>query len=152
MSGIEQVQQAMNKPEPQIEMTHSQVLCMRHGEVFKTDWPTGFAKFAMNGLQVVMSYRETVEETQGDVHAINNALLRRPICCRLHSDDFLALLQGFADEIQPKFGYRASCEGCKGYIVGTKITHYTKHGKKVKAYDRLCFKCFINLYAEHKLS
>ncbi len=86
----------MDKP-PQIELTPQRIICGRHGEIFKANWPVGYAWFVTIGMEALVCdktfaalVKQAIEDT-GVVkeEAVNFLLKIKPLCCHLTPADLL---------------------------------------------------------------
>lgn len=122
--------------EPQILLTLERLLCARHGEPFRAQWPKGFPIFTVKAFQVVASKPEIAAAVEGDVRGIERLLDEKPACCRLTSDEMLAL---YGDA---GIGVVATCQNCRRFALGTPYSRSMPGG--VEKDDHICFECVLH--------
>lgn len=119
-----------------IELPHTRVICGRHGEPFRDEWPKGYALFCVNGLKAVMEDESFQRESGGNVDLVNNLLDVRPICCRLTESKLIGLYRDCG------IGHPMVCEGCGTEAQCTPIRDMNFWGR-VRRVVRLCFQCTV---------
>lgn len=106
-------------------------LCDRHGEPFRTNWPQGYAGWALAAIKTFAAYPGVAEIAGGELAAIPEKLLtQRPLCCQLEDEHLLdcylearkldrtgktfpARLCTLCSRLRPAARCRAVAQGCK---------------------------------------
>lgn len=125
-----------------INVTHERLLCPRHGEPLRTQWPKGLAismvmlmDFCFKRSDVLAECREVSgcgPDGKPEPKAIEQVLDRIPACCRVHTKQ-LRVVYG-----KMGIGTRKRCQGCKRKRLGTP---YKAQGG---VFDHLCFDCVVD--------
>ena len=128
---------------PRVNMTHERSVCARHGEVFRSEWPKGFAVFmliiineAMRNDDVMKRAQEISGEDYPNPTVVEKVFDERPACCWLPGDKVLeAYLESHK---KAGLGKIDRCEACKEVRPGVPYkTIDTKYG-------HICFHCIIH--------
>lgn len=126
----------MMETNPQIELPHTRVICGRHGEPFRAEWPKGYALFCVNGLKAVMESESFTKECGGDVDLVNGLLDQKPICCRLSPDELVSLYESCG------IGHLGTCAACYQEKMTVPIRDLNFWGR-VRRTVRLCLQCSV---------
>jgi hypothetical protein len=136
-------------PPEAIAMTMDRVICMVHWEPFRARWPTGYPIFMVDAFSRVLgpeSAPELQEKLWADARAalrveelpedpklaIEAALDRTPLCCRLPDE---TLLDVYA---KCGVGVPGRCAGCgRRSVLGAPFS--TVHQKM----PHVCFRCVV---------
>ena len=123
-----------------------QVVCMRHGEPFREQWPKGYMLFLLEAFDKILgpdgdlARRDKVwagkpdDSHAMDVTHIESAFTRKPMCCWLTRDELLELY------IKSEIGKRKFCAVCRELRLGTPIT------TALRKYPHVCFECHLDRF------
>ena len=122
---------------PQVNLTFERMLCARHGEPFRAQWPKGYPIFMVHAFQAVASKPEVAAAVEGDITGLERLLDEKPACERLTRDELLAL---YGDA---GIGKVAECVNCKRAALGTPYSTSGPAGR-VTAAQHICFECVLD--------
>ncbi len=72
--------------QPAIVHEPHRVICAKHGQPFRADWPAGYVPFMLLALQRVLDQEGFAAYAGGEVENINSLLDEKPLCCRMSQD------------------------------------------------------------------
>ena len=114
-----------------VDLTFDRVVCPRHGEPFRDEWPNGFPTFSML-LFEDLSKNETFLEVVGhDTKLISAAFDRQPLCERVSKPTLMGAY------LASGIGKEAKCSNCGEINYGTPYRTTGQHFK------HLCFECIV---------
>lgn len=144
------------QPVPVIDLNPiGHILCAKHGEPFRKEWPKGIAQILILGMDFIAGKMETeppaaLEQYLSELKqhegrgidtpkAIPLILAARQVCCRVTEDRLLEMYKA-AD-----IGKWAICEACGtgafGFFYRVNMHPPWKRKPHIKEFDHLCFKC-----------
>lgn len=115
----------------EVELTFDRIVCNKHGEPFRSGWPSGFPTFSIAIFDDLSTDPEFVELVGGSTKLIHAALDRSPICERVGK---YQLMGAYA---KSDVGVEGTCANCDRVAEGTPY-HTT-----VQYFDHLCFECIV---------
>ena len=125
-----------------IAVTHGRLLCPRHGEPYRAQWPKGFAITAVMLMDHIFKRDDVAAEARElsgcgsdgkpEPKVIEQVLDSVPACCRVHSKQLRAIY------VEAKIGTRARCEGCRRKRLGTSYL------LQEREFEHLCFDCVLD--------
>lgn len=121
-------------PKPTIIFEVPMVLCNRHGEPFRVNWPKGYPSFMLKAWDIVVAQKAFGEEVGEKLEpvVVSQVLKKRPLCCRLKPDELRRLY------IDINLGKVAHCETCHKRRIGT-MCRINSHG----GLGHVCFECVV---------
>lgn len=93
--------------QPGITLEPRRVICARHGEPFRINWPAGYIPFMLHALERVLQQEGFSAYAGNQVENIDALLDQRPLCCRMSPDD---RLEAYA---RSGIGTRGFCRVCR---------------------------------------
>lgn len=135
-------------PAKTVNLVSNRVICQRHGEPFRSQWPKGYLVFGLEGLYYLLNedkrlFDDAARLKVGDEpvqRGIERALDEKPVCCRLPTDK---VMSGY---MKSGIGRRGRCEVCKDMSVGTSFKANSRRG--VIDFDHVCFHCVLHAFRE----
>ncbi len=125
-----------------IAVTHERLLCARHGEPYRSQWPKGLAitmvmlmDYIFKRDDVVAECREISDcgpDDKPEPKVIEKVLDRIPACCRVHRKQLREVY------VKAKIGAVKRCEGCRRKRLGTSYL------SQECEFAHLCFDCVLN--------
>jgi hypothetical protein len=124
------------QPPVQVELTFDRIVCARHGEPFRADWPTGFPTFSLALFEELTKDQQFADVVGKHTNLIHEALDHQPMCERLPK------LTLYGAYLKSGLGTEDLCEGCGKRGLGTE--YRTKTGPSTThTYRHLCFNCVV---------
>lgn len=134
------------------ELTHERVLCLRHGEVFREKWPSGYPLF------LVMAFQKVDEQTPANEYPVKEGMDKEqraraveawldinPLCCRLSPDGLLKLYLEIHKELGEDSPFkRESCQNCRSVAPGAPYRIQMGPRGPLQRYRHVCFYCVIH--------
>jgi hypothetical protein len=148
-----------NSPNPQLNLDPiGHFLCLKHGEPFRKEWPSGIAQILILGLdwiggkmepepegfQAYLDELKAVEQRLNidSAQAIPIVLKEKSVCCRVSEERLLEMYRA-AD-----VGKWAICERCGkaafGFFYRVNMNPPWKRKSNVRQFEHLCFGCMQN--------
>lgn len=124
---------------PTIDLNFDRVVCARHGEPFRKQWPAGFSEFATSLLEDWV-HDSTLDGTEEDARALMTQLDERPLCERVGK---AALHFAY---LSTEIGVLATCAICGTDKYGTLYTARKPDGA-LRRYPHICFECVASKLA-----
>ncbi|KKN72199.1 hypothetical protein LCGC14_0413360 [marine sediment metagenome] len=125
-----------------IAVTHERLLCARHGEPYRAQWPKGFAITVVALMDYIFKRDDVAAEARelagcgpGDKpepKVVEQVLDRIPACCRVHTKQLREVY------VKAKIGTRARCEDCRRKRFGTSYL------SQEREFAHLCFDCVLD--------
>lgn len=143
-----------------IEMTPGRTICGRHGELFRVNWPDGYAAFGVIILEAVLcdpGYMAThkrrrktfkrqnpkMPEDQLDWFTIHKCLDIRPACCTVPRQTLYEVYQEVQTKVRP--WPVAPCELCGKRAPGSRYRRTpprgTPAGIRAPDWQHVCIAC-----------
>lgn len=109
---------------PVLNVTFERALCNRHGEPFRSEWPSGFGVFLVKGVQKLNLIGQALAglPLNQAVAWAELELDKKPVCCRFKREELLALY------LDAKKWKRRLCVGCKSLRDGAPYRVRTPEG------------------------
>ena len=125
----------------QIQLETRHVICQRHGEVFRSDWPAGYEGFCRIGMTKLLRVREFTRKCKGVQARVELQLRRRQMCCWLPKNQLIDLYAecGLGDD--------DNCCVCGNEKRGVPFSVTERRGAVV-AYSHVCFRCIVETLPE----
>lgn len=129
---------------PMIVMSFHRVLCPRHGEIFRENWPSGYPIFMVEAFGSLKLREEVPLELSIEDHNkwIEKHLDEKPMCCRYTRDELLKLF------LNARKWKRRLCINCKELRDGAAF-HVTLPDGEQKRYRHVCLWCVIYKLEPH---
>lgn len=126
----------MGEDKQPLRMTFERAFCQRHGEPFRSSWPSGYTAMLLKLMGYIINSEEIQKECDGDIAKLGDLLDHIPACCRVTQEDLLQMYLSTAKETKD-FGKKSKCRACGSEKVGapyctTAIDH-----------DHVCFECVV---------
>jgi hypothetical protein len=114
------------------------ILCARHGEPYRANWPMGIGAMLAMGLEFIKEDIELAQEWEalGGVEYMGAALTKRPICERVSPEHLMMMY------LDSKIGVFGLCDHCRDIKCGTPYRLMNYWGRLVKK-RHLCFDCVL---------
>lgn len=112
------------------------LLCNRHGEPFRLEWPKGYLSVVGCMLSWLKSSPGFAQECEGKTDNLVKLLQEKPFCCRISKGE---LIQIYLDS---GIGKLASCDQCKKTSQGTEYRFFNMFGK-ARLLKHFCFECLV---------
>lgn len=128
---------------PVAVLTFERCLCTRHGEPFRSEWPSGFMVFSLKGLQKLGIEAPDGLPANQVIGWIELQLSERPICCRLTREQLLPLY------LESKKWKRRICVNCKELREGSPCKTRGDDGKLVDL-RHVCLWCVLWKWMPHE--
>jgi hypothetical protein len=119
----------------EVDLTSPRIVCPRHGEAFRAQWPIGFMPFSVAVFEALVSDEVFANDVGESTAAIEGALDQRPICERINKT---ALLRAYVDS---GIGAEGHCDNCQTDALGTPYSFSNPSGKVEVGH--LCFQCLV---------
>lgn len=120
--------------EPALKLEVLDVLCPRHGEPFRADWPHGYAQASTSLLKIFSGSMEVMSYTRGDLHNLTEAVAEfGPLCCFAGDGKMVSIYK------RTGIGTMALCQVCRAPRRGTPYRVQEKEG--VRTLKHVCFEC-----------
>lgn len=116
--------------------TSLHLICQRHGEPFRDNWPLGVEKFADDGMKELLRVESFKRAYKGIQSRIEVKLRRRQMCCWLPRSVLLNLYETCG------IGEVAGCCNCGGDRIG--MPYLIPMNKQIVACSHVCFDCIIH--------
>lgn len=129
---------------PRIELELDQVVCYRHGEPFRENWPRGFPSFSVKLLEIALKDDAMIQELGGDLGKVREACKRLPLCERVPPSVLLHLYH------EVEIGKRARCVHCREIREGTPYNVTNRETGQIEQQGHLCFYCVVTAVEEHE--
>jgi hypothetical protein len=127
------------KPPP-LTLAFEQMLCARHGEPFRAQWPKGYSQIIIAAMETIQHDDSLAAECEGDLARLPAILAKRPICCRLPVEKMLEIYE------HAQIGSVCACDICRESKLGTPIRLSERNfwGRvKIKTFRHVCFECWL---------
>lgn len=119
----------------QVDLTVERIVCSRHGEPFRTDWPDGFTPFSIALFEDLVETDTFADSVGNTTSGFEHALDATPICERISKPK---LLRAYVDS---GVGVEGTCGNCERDTLGTPYTFRTSQGRTHMGH--LCFECLV---------
>lgn len=115
----------------QVDLTYDRVVCNRHGEPFRDEWPKGFPTFGILLFQEISDEDTFLDVVGKDTKLISAAFDRLPICERVSKPVLMGAY------LSAGIGKRAKCDNCGAIEDGTS------YRTTIDRFEHLCFQCIV---------
>lgn len=141
----------------QLALAPVDVICTRHGEPFRAQWPAGYPGFVAIGLQALLSdpaFATRVKVIVADpefsditdeIESIRFLLSQKPLCCSLGPEALLGVYKELASKMQ--LWEARHCTACGRHSPGCRFRQVqtplvSRYGAPVITRQvHLCFHC-----------
>lgn len=124
--------------QPTLMFTFERVLCPKHGEPFRKDWPSGYPVFLVKGWELVVGELGEMPKdlpTNQQIGWIELQLSEEPICCRLGPERYLSVAT------DSRKWHKAVCKHCKSFGPGSAFRLSDDQGRTVRELSHVCLSC-----------
>jgi hypothetical protein len=131
-----------------LSLTFERLLCAKHGEPFRPEWPRGYAHYAARYLGHIPIEQVKTEITAAGLYGkpipdqMGFLLDRKPLCCRLGNDKMLEIYDVL------ELGRLAFCPVCHQNRRGGEVKIHNFWGRP-KKYPHICFGCLATQTVFH---
>lgn len=115
------------------------LLCGRHGEPFRENWPLGYSSFFTIGFDRLLEKEEIQKECKGQLEDLDKLLEVKPLCCRLPSSELFTLYEDVNK--MAKVWYVKLCSNCARFRFGGPYRVGIPGG--IHWFKHLCMSCVI---------
>lgn len=125
-----------------IAITHERLLCARHSEPYRAQWPSGLAITMVTLMDYIFKRDDVAAEARElsgcgsdgkpEPKVIEKVLDRIPACCRVHRKQLREVY------VKAKIGAVKRCEGCRRKRLGTSYI------SQEREFGHLCFDCVLD--------
>lgn len=116
------------------------VVCSLHGEMFRKDWPRGYAVFSALAIDVIFKHTKFLEACRGDVTNAQKLLNQIPICCRLPKDQLLRLYEVVSTELD--MWRPGICDICHDVARGGQMMRHVG-AMQSDTIPHVCLRCLV---------
>ena len=116
----------------QVELTFDRVVCSRHGEPFRSGWPSGFPTLSI-AIFEDLTHRRGIRRDRWQAHGAHqcSSFIARPSVQRMAKATLLGAY------VQSDVGTSAVCDVCDLEGLGTP------YRTQQQVYGHMCFECVI---------
>lgn len=125
---------------PTICLTTERVLCPKHCELFRYQWPKGFAVYAILVVQEALKQEEISKVCDRDIHKLMLLLDSKPLCEWFSPTKLMEILL----EVQKRthVWYSDLCVRCAERKIGTAY-RTANHWGRVTSNSHVCLDCVL---------
>jgi hypothetical protein len=114
------------------------LLCPKHREPFRSQWPKGYGIMALKLVQAVLARTDFQQACNGElsIETVGAALRKKPACEWVDKQTLLELYR------ESGIGVTGHCVGCGQLVRGTPYRTKNYWGR-IKTIPHICFHCLL---------